>query len=416
MPERFIGDYINKVVLLETRAGTKTHYRLIDPLSFDPTDTIAMQKAAKTIASFVGIDRLIIVAFSKHDEKVGGHIEHVHGDRTGYIEISRDLVGFHSAIQATLAHEISHLYLDIHNVSCGSGPAHHYENEVLTDITAVFIGLGKLMLNGSDSQKVYVRHEPTGKKVITETRRMGYLTRPQFAFIYRLICAMRGIPASDYERGLSAGALAAVCECDERYHRDFFDKRFREKACSPNLVASLRSQVQETQFELASIERNISYLLRASLGLTEAFLGSTHKRLFSLSRECEEMEHSNSYDPALMFLETLQLRDRIGAHARELAKYRSEASRHERNTSGLLVRSLKLDFFDRALGPPTIVVCRNDGTKLRVKKKEKPQLVRCPECGYVFVADTTLPRTGKISAGHGDSVLKRLTRFLRRRN
>ena len=43
----------------------------------------------------------------------------------------------------TLAHEISHKYLQINNITCGYGPAFNYHNEILTDITAVYLGFWK---------------------------------------------------------------------------------------------------------------------------------------------------------------------------------------------------------------------------------------------------------------------------------
>ncbi len=54
------------------------------------------------------------------------------------------LLGEEYALGAVLAHEMSHFFL----ISLGLVPADLQANEPFTDLTAVFLGFGKLMLNG----------------------------------------------------------------------------------------------------------------------------------------------------------------------------------------------------------------------------------------------------------------------------
>ncbi len=60
------------------------------------------------------------------------------------IRIPFFFVGKKYATGSILAHEISHIFLLMRNIYLSDTE----ENEMLTDLTAVFIGLGKLLLNG----------------------------------------------------------------------------------------------------------------------------------------------------------------------------------------------------------------------------------------------------------------------------
>ncbi|PKM48822.1 MAG: hypothetical protein CVV02_18505 [Firmicutes bacterium HGW-Firmicutes-7] len=201
MSEIFIEDYIKKITYLEKKIGNKVNYTLLNPSLLQAYDIISIQNSAKQIAEFVNMkDYIFIVAFSKQKENVGGHIELKYLGKEVFIEISNKAVKFPEAILATLAHEITHKYIQSNNIAYGTND---YENEVFTDITTIFLGLGKLLLNGCDCQTVKFESEQT----ITETYKTGYLNKNQIAFVYLLICFMRNIPASKYEQGLFPGTI-----------------------------------------------------------------------------------------------------------------------------------------------------------------------------------------------------------------
>lgn len=414
MSQIFIEDYIQKIILLEKQVGAKTGYQMLEPFSLNSKDIIAIQTAAKKIAEFIGLNGFIfIIATVKQKEKVVGHIELKYGEKEVFVEISDDILQFNNAILATLVHEISHKYLNINGISCGIGPVHEYENEVLTDITTAFLGLGKLMLNGCECQNVRQEQIPGGVNTITETLKSGYLDRNQLAFVYRLICAMRRIHSRDYERGLSFDSIRSLQECEKCYG-DYFDDRFHKSDARKEPIESLRSAISDTQSTLSDIDRNLLYLQGAGVKFVEIFLEKTHQRLKELFLEAQKMASDNEYDPCLKFLNAKRLDQTITKLVSEINDYSSESKRYQKSVTKL---ANDMQTFGNLFPKPssdmfTIVTCRNDGTRLRFPKDKTHFIAKCSKCQYQFVADTSMPLSKR---GQGITLLNNIFKSLFKR-
>lgn len=417
MSQVFIEDYIQKITLLEKQAGRKAGYQVLEPFSVNSRDIIAIQTAGKKIAEFIGLhDFAFIIATVKQKEKVGGHVELRYGEKEVFVEISDDTLKFEDAVLAILVHEIVHKYLHINGISCGTGPIHEYENEVLTDITTVFLGLGKLMLNGCECQNVRQEYAPEGTRTVTETLKSGYLNRSQLAFVYRLVCAMRRIPSSEYERRLSLDSIQSLQEC-ERCYGDYFDKRFYEPDVRKVSVEYLRSAISDTQLILSNIDKNLLYLQGACVKSVETFLERIHKKLRELLVESQKMADDNEYDPCLKFLNAIQLEQTIAKLVSEITDYSSEAKRYQNSVTKL---ANSVQTFGNLFPKPssdmfTIVACRNDGTKLRLPEDKAHLIAKCPKCQYQFVADTSIPVFKELHSIKKESLLKKIFKPLFRR-
>lgn len=393
MSQIFADDCIRKIAMLEKIVGTKTTYEVLPPFTLNPNDPIALQAAARKIAEFVGLrDITFIVASAKQEDNVGGHIELEHGVSTSYVEISKEMKKFHTAVLATLAHEITHKYLQVNGISCGAGPFYQYENEILTDITTVFLGLGKLMLNGCECHNVRKEKDPGGTRVITETMKTGYLGRSQLALVYRLVSAMRRIPAKACELGLSSEAIQALRECEAQYGY-YFDDRFNDPSAKNQLAEKANSSICATQSILSNIDKGLSYLQCGCINQTEVFLEKTHKRLMEIVSESRKIASDNEYDPCLAFLNTMQVDQKIATLIAETKELASQAARYESNIEQManLVQTLGDPFLQPRLDMFNTAICRNDGTKLRLPEGKPDLIAKCPKCRYEFVADTSIP-------------------------
>ena len=230
MSDGFIRDCIEKLILLEQKTGADVQYRTMPLFSSISVDHLSIQKMAKEIATFVGLDAFtFIVALAKQKENVGGHIDLATRGSDVFIEIDESLTRFPSAVPAALCHEVCHKWLEQKGVSL---PVER-ENEILTDITAVFLGFGKIMLEGCEVSNVRTENEVGGTRTITESIKAGYIDRSQFAVAYRLVCAMRGVALEDSVHGLGADSLRALKDCDEsygyHYAASFHDASIRER-------------------------------------------------------------------------------------------------------------------------------------------------------------------------------------------
>ena len=309
----FIGDYLSKIILLEKQIGAKVGYKSLEPFWVPGTqlgDILKLQGVAKEIADFVGLGGFtFVVSTTKQRKNVAGCVELNYSGNNVFVEISEDMRNFEDTIVATLAHEITHKYMQINGISAGAGLAHEYENEVLTDITGVFLGLGKLMLNGTEEEKTHREEKIDGTNYVTETRRCGYLSRQQLAFVYRLICAMRGISKRDMLSNLSPASKNAVLFCGREY-QDYFAPKFQTDNFRHELVNTAMKGIRKAVGELDRANEILGSIQEACLHRTKAFLQAKHEKITALQNDLESLKQDDIYDPCLKFLSSIQLKER----------------------------------------------------------------------------------------------------------
>ena len=388
-----VDDYVDKILLLERRAGREACYDMLEPATLQPGDIIAIQESAKRISQFVGLgDVTFIVAVAKQNENLGGHIE-LKGDQNEvFVEISPDIAQVGAAIQAALAHEITHKWLHRNRISLGNTPLHEYHNEILTDVAGVFLGLGKVMLNGYECQTVREEFLPEGGTAITTDFKCGYLRLHQLAFVYSLVCAMRRIPKTSCARGLSERALKALGESQTKYPRLFRDD-YHSPDCERKLAAGLEDAVAAMQRSLLELDKHILYVKEAGIAPVEAFLAEAHQRahevLMSLRSGADDAEH----DPAVQFVKALKLTCIVDKQIGEMDSFGTKARRYLSYTEklgGILAHSggwfpkPSADMF-------WVLTCWNDHTRLRLPESSSRLVAKCPRCQYRFEANTTPP-------------------------
>ena len=143
MSDQFVEAFVDKLILLEQRTGAGVQYRVIPPFTTPFDDHLSIQKVAKEIAASIGLTGFtFVVAVAKQKEKVGGHIDLSIQDTNVFVEIDANMMKFPDAVGATLCHEVCHKWLQIQGIR---SPI-EIDNEILTDITTVFLGFGKIML------------------------------------------------------------------------------------------------------------------------------------------------------------------------------------------------------------------------------------------------------------------------------
>lgn len=109
---------------------------------------------------------------------------------TTEIQIPFPFIGEACLLGAILAHEISHFFLLNQGIALPTA----FENERFTDLGAVFLGFGKLLLNGKAGEL----GEGTGLLV-----ELGYLSFDLILYAYRAVNVQRNIDASVANRNLS---------------------------------------------------------------------------------------------------------------------------------------------------------------------------------------------------------------------
>jgi hypothetical protein len=222
-------DCAAKLAILDDVVGQRTSDQVLEPFALGETTAPNVDSAARRIADFVGLGGFtFLTSFSSQEDHVAGNIElrdnvviraggiqlrAAFGDVCS-IKLSKTIRSVPNAVLATLAHEITHKYLQVNRVPSTSGPR-GFEDEILTDIASIWLGLGKLVLNGCESHLV----ETNWSGTTTSRHTVGYMTRTQFAYTYLLVSTRRELSELEYKRGLGDDALTALRDAHQ-YLRD----------------------------------------------------------------------------------------------------------------------------------------------------------------------------------------------------
>lgn len=158
---------------------------------FEPTDKIYkklesgtegdIESVAQAMAKHLGLQQNITANYDwgiKMEPEVAGQIKFSSPKR--YIQIPFFYAGKKYAVGSILAHEMSHTFLFFKGIWFED----QKENEMITDLGAVFTGLGKLLLNGL---VVYV------SEATSEGHVLGYLPPDLIAYSYKMVNRYRSI-------------------------------------------------------------------------------------------------------------------------------------------------------------------------------------------------------------------------------
>jgi hypothetical protein len=380
--------FASLVKLLEEAVGEKTSYALLDPfpcktLEYGKPAVIAIQQAGKTIAQHLGLgDYMFVIAVTAQKPDIAAHIELDHSGRDVYVELNREICACRDAVLATLCHELSHKFLHRHGIRNGTTVL---EQEFLTDVTAVYLGLGKIMLNGCECRNTrQVAHDgQTGTETTSITT--GYLSRSCFAFVYRLVCAMRGIPHEIFLRGLSSEATEAV-HAAESAHSDWFNAEFGKVSGLALLRDELIGRVGGYQHDSAARDRDIRSIDR-QLSAIKRRMNESHRPLKEAQRLVSRLAEDEP-NPHLRFLNCLENRELVFQ-----LLYRRDQLMEDVLSEWAHVQSAASWAYRTLDGEITeIVECPLDGTKLRVPVGHKQLLVTCAGCKYRFLVTTAPDR------------------------
>jgi|LSQX01.1.fsa_nt_gb hypothetical protein len=375
MADIFWKDYWEKLFLLEKAIGHKVDYRILEPFRV-PRTIVGIQAAARKIAEFVGLDDFLFIVAVRSLTEEAAHIELEHQSKEVFIEISEKLVSnSRPAILAALSHEICHKFLYHHSLGI-TGKHRNYENEVLTDITAVYLGLGKLMLNGCQFNEV---NENNGVRE-TIKHKIGYLSGLQIAAVYNLVCEMRNIDRNIVEANLSAEALATV-QAVAREFGHIYDDSFHQLDFAEQVTRKVQSSVKETQESLARAGAMIDFLRVQVLKPYELAIRQAHRGIFNILEKGSE-KRDIEYNPALRYLRHLKADMEYGLTIEELASI-GDRSAEVNNTIMSMLRSLSVEALTPSDEQNLKLRCPLDGTPIE-HQVSAGDIAICPTCRYSF--------------------------------
>ena len=160
---------------------------------------IGTQHLAKRIATHYRVPVTTVIVTFSSSLKPPGRVE-LSQSNEFFVELQSQYRFAPKAIAAILAHEVAHIFLH----RCGVRFPDEFENEVLTDTTAVYVGFGPTILNAVSETKSYLPN----KVVETRTHHFGYLTLHEFGYILAKRDAVYSADsASKIDSGISTTAF-----------------------------------------------------------------------------------------------------------------------------------------------------------------------------------------------------------------
>lgn len=202
-------DIVRKLSVLEYVVAFN-NYCLYEPSrEFNSNDAVSVQKEASRMLRHLNMGQyLALISFVTEKPNAGGHIELNDADDSlnVFIDISIDIKGNNPAVLCVMAHEICHKLLHIRHFRGATSD----ENEVYTDLAAIYSGFGRQILNGCHQEWTTVHTVPEGTQTVKHTNDIGYLEINNYAYAYILMNSLYGIPLNDWKIGLGENAKKAV--------------------------------------------------------------------------------------------------------------------------------------------------------------------------------------------------------------
>lgn len=205
---------LSKLVLIEKYLH-KNHLVFYEPSNtFDSHDIIAVQREATLMMNFVGLSKYTaVVTFVNAKQNQGGNIE-LDNSENAFIQVNKNYQGDDNKVLGILSHEICHKLLFVNGLF---SPV-EIENEILTDLATIYVGFGKLSLNGcynrKEKNKWNVEWEwgtvEIKKDNNLEIQKLGYLSLSQFSVAYNIMCKLHDIPKKEKLQGLTKFASKQV--------------------------------------------------------------------------------------------------------------------------------------------------------------------------------------------------------------
>lgn len=356
-------DLLAKLTLIEHQMG-KCPSNFYEPSThFRSSDEILIQKEASMMMKHVGLNHHVAcITYTETRSGTGGNVELDNSDNV-FIDISRDLKGQDAKVLAVMAHEICHKLLFVHGLYY---PNLSIENEILTDLATIYVGFGKLSLNGCYNKKTVSSKEfKDGKNVDTirtTTDFIGYLSLKQFSKAYNIVCGCNGTHSTMLD-GLNSDAREMVL-------RNSF-----------NIQAPIKTT------EIKQILRSI----QIDDATTTNYIKTIEGILHTLKNKIKENQTQYKKDLVLPF--NLDSESGLIEHqmkaAEMLTKYEMELVNPNTDKITTILKQLIVDYKK---------ICKTDDSQLLTiecpccgyKKNNglneyKEVFVKCPSCGHYFV-------------------------------
>ena len=368
-------EILSKLTLIERHLGYSTMCFYVPTCTVFTGDegVINAQKEASQMLKHVGLTHHIpLITFTKTESSVGGNIE-LDYDETVFININENYRPYPDMVMAVMAHEICHKVLFVNGLYF-SEKSKGLENELLTDLATVYVGFGKLSLNGC-----YWEHQhEAGQMIITHTKTLGYISLQTFATAYSIVCSVFDVPKSDRLKGLD----------DHAFNEVIADWSFHQNKISVNDLSDAMKIGQEEEAKLSKY----IYVLETILPQLKDRIKHKHnERYTDLVHPFDFSDKDLSRQQFLATQSVSKYRNREeNDEIHRINKYFSKIINTLITDDAI---DVSLDEAHNSLRDITCPICGR--IKANALKGNKKVYLKCPWCNYHFIWDGVLQEKKK---------------------
>ena len=354
---------IKKILYLSDRLKDIQLYNILEPWPLKVIDYIELQNAAKKISGFLGLsDLTFIIAIAKQDSNTAGHIE-LDNRNEVFIEIDSNSNYDGRSLLAILSHEICHKYLQLENIKQLGR-----ENEILTDVAAIYLGLGKLLINGCSSNNTKV----------------GYLQRSQYAYIYKLICRSRRVPEEIMLSNLDQQVVDEIRTIKLDETLNFYSNEDIFQILNEYLNESLSTH----QKTYANLKKNFLIINNLMEALNSQYK-DYHKRQYQNKNEWTEKINKTHINESTNYFKNLSIVNEINLTRKKEKEENPIIVSELLNEFIYYLNKIKLNKLAvSTLGENHIIECPNCNHRMSFNKDTVAKII-CRKCSHIFIIDTT---------------------------
>lgn len=335
-----------------------------------------LREMAKRMLAFVNLIFFRVeVVMKPMGSGVSGRV-HLKGDFQDVltIEVDPELMAHTDSLIMVLAHEIAHKYLEFHHLTLPDSQ----ENEELTDVTSVYLGFGRYVLDGC----LYTTYSTDAGK----RSEIGYLKPYEFAYVYDVVCHLHGEAEDDIVGRLKEGRTCL--EGSRALVGRPISEDSREIEMKKKRLGRWQSDLDAADLELCNVEKIAVICPSALLGLGDKLCG-LRRRQRKVREVLSRFAAANDFSTARLQLELCSAEAALAGIAESSHELFSECQALNRKVSARVSDGWTCKEWEDQ-GRIT-VACPDCAGKLRLPVGKGPMSVRCPRCDCHFDYDTRFP-------------------------
>lgn len=338
----YLKDLENKVPIVNDRCY-QPNYNINFQTDLD------LEKEAKNILNFVGLTECKPKCkFDKTNLGVAGFTKNNLSIYEIEITVSQEYKGKSNACRAILAHEICHKVIFLNGIDFKFPVPQEY-NEIYTDLCTIYIGLGKVVLDG------YIDSD-------TKNLKMGYLKVDMYRQTFNIIA----ITTNKY----------TLSGTNDDINDPFLEEALSIWGTPTEVKATLKKAFLKNESSLAEVNRNI-LLLKQILNQVFTMHGNIFRKLSNEATDLGIFEESLKNKPITLFSNVYEsLFDHSEQEKFSLAQ----------NEIYNLILALTDEYKDISIGALSYneLVCPNCGYSSKTNIENRDTIVKCPSCNIYF--------------------------------